>query len=181
MAFAEESADEAWDIEGDNGGKLSRIQFSTDEGTWMNVDVSPKGDLVVFDLLGDIYVMPISGGKATPLTQGRALDIQPRFSPDGEWVSFTSDRNGADNIWVMRTDGSDARAISNEDFRLLNNAWWHPNGDYLVARKHFTGTRSLGAGEMWLYHVNGGDGIQLTERSNEQQDSGEPAFSPDGR
>ncbi|MEQ3697084.1 MAG: amidohydrolase family protein [Pseudomonadales bacterium] len=180
-SFAEESADETWDIEGDNGGELSRIQFSTDEGTWMNVDVSPKGDLVVFDLLGDIYVMPISGGKATPLTQGRALDIQPRFSPDGEWVSFTSDRNGADNIWVMRTDGSDARAISNEDFRLLNNAWWHPNGEYLVARKHFTGTRSLGAGEMWLYHVNGGDGIQLTERRNEQQDSGEPAFSPDGR
>ncbi len=49
-------------------------------------------------------------------------------------------------------------------------------GQYLVARKHFTGTRSLGAGEMWLYHKTGGEGVQLTKRKNDQQDAGEPLF-----
>lgn len=175
------AAEEDWNIEGDNGGVISNVSFTTTQGTWMNIDVSPDGQHIVFDLLGDIYLMPVSGGEAVALTHGRALDIQPRFSPDGSQVSFTSDRNGADNIWVMDIDGSNPVQITHESFRLLNNAWWHPNGDYLVARKHFTGTRSLGAGEMWLYHRDGGDGIQLTERKNEQQDAGEPAFSPDGR
>jgi Tol biopolymer transport system component len=64
---------------------------------------------------------------------------------------------------------------------LLNNASWTPDGQYLVARKHFTATRSLGAGEMWLYHKTGGEGIQLTKRKNDQQDAGEPIVSPDGK
>jgi imidazolonepropionase-like amidohydrolase/Tol biopolymer transport system component len=56
-----------------------------------------------------------------------------------------------------------------------------PNSEYIIARKHFTGTRSLGAGEMWMYHINGGDGVQLTKRKNDQQDAGEPVVSPDGK
>jgi len=173
--------EDKWDIESDNGGTLKQVEFSTDEGTWMNIDVSPDGENIVFDLLGDIYLLPIDGGQATALTQSRALDIQPRFSPDGTRISFTSDRDGADNIWTMGLDGKDAAQVTDESFRLLNNADWAPNGDYLVARKHFTGTRSLGAGEMWLFHKDGGAGVQLTERKNQQQDAGEPVFSPDGR
>ena len=52
----------------------------------MNVDVSPDGRTIVFDLLGDLYMMPIAGsghGLATRLTSGPAFDMQPRFSPDG--------------------------------------------------------------------------------------------------
>ena len=54
-------------------------------------------------------------------------------------------------------------------------------GEYIVARKHFTSTRSLGAGEMWMYHISGGNGLQLTTRKNDQQDVNEPVVSPDGR
>ena len=148
----------------------------------MSVDVSPDGRTLVFDLLGDLYTMPIQGGKATLLSGGAAWEVQPRFSPDGQWISFTSDRDGADNIWIMKPDGSQARAITKETFRLVNNATWSADGQYLVARKHFTATRSLGAGEMWLYHVSGGtSGLQMTARKNEQQDAGEPVLSPDGR
>ena len=63
---------------------LKTVNFSTDEGTWMNLDVSPDGKTIVFDLLGDIYTMPISGGKAKVLRQGLAYEVQPRFSPNGK-------------------------------------------------------------------------------------------------
>jgi len=158
-----------------------KVSFTTDEGTWMNLDVSPDGKTIVFDLLGDIYSIPFTGGKATLLAGGKAWEIQPRFSPDGKLISYTSDKEGGDNIWIMNSDGSNKHSITKENFRLLNNASWTHDGQFLVARKHFTGTRSLGAGEMWLYHKTGGDGIQLTKRKNDQQDAGEPIVSPDGK
>ena len=156
-------------------------QFNTSEGTWMNLDVSPDGQIIVFDLLGDIYSIPVKGGKAQILRSGLPFEVQPRFSPDGEYISFTSDAGGGDNIWVMKADGSRARQITKEDFRLLKNATWMPDGNYLVARKHFTSGRSLGAGEMWQYHITGGEGLQLTQRKNDQQDVNEPVISPDGK
>ncbi|MBD3629321.1 amidohydrolase family protein [Cyclobacterium sp.] len=167
------------DPEGD--WDFKEVTFTTDEGTWMNLDVSPDGKTIVFDMLGDIYSIPVSGGKAAVLRSGLPFEVQPRFSPDGEWISFTSDAGGGDNIWLMRKDGTEARQVTKESFRLLNNAVWMPDGNFLVARKHFTSGRSLGAGEMWQYHTSGGEGLQLTERKNDQQDVNEPSVSPDGR
>ncbi len=170
-----------WDVNNPPGQVYRDVSFTITEGTWMNLDVSPRGDAIVFDLLGDIYTMPITGGTAKVLRQGLSYDVQPRFSPDGSKVLFTSDAGGGDNIWVMDRDGSNARQITKENFRLLNNAVWSPEGNYIVARKHFTSGRSLGAGEIWIYHINGGEGIQLTKRKNDQQDVNEPSVSPDGR
>jgi Tol biopolymer transport system component len=50
----------------------------------MSLDVSPDGQKIVFDLLGDLYTIPITGGKATRITSGIAFDAQPRWSPDGK-------------------------------------------------------------------------------------------------
>ncbi|NGP76412.1 amidohydrolase family protein [Balneolaceae bacterium YR4-1] len=175
-----QESDEKWDVS-DPGGPYKEFGLKTDEGTWMNIDVSPDGSKIVFDMLGDIFIMPAQGGKAKVLRSGMAYEIQPRFSPDGNSILFTSDAGGGDNIWVMNSDGSDARQITKEDFRLLNNAFWSPDGNYFVAKKHFSSTRSLGSGELWLYHKSGGSGIQLVEKPNEQQDLGQPFISPDGR
>ena len=161
--------------------KYKTHAFSTDEGTWMNLDVSPDGKTILFDLLGDIYSLPITGGKAKVLRDGIPFEVQPRFSPDGKKISFTSDAGGGDNIWIMNADGSNPKQITEESFRLLNNAVWSADGDYLLARKHFSSGRSLGAGEIWQYHRTGGVGIQLVSKKNEQQDINEPFVSPDGR
>ncbi|MEM9103335.1 MAG: amidohydrolase family protein [Pseudomonadota bacterium] len=168
-----------WDV---NTPNLStqNIPIKTQEGTWLNLSVHPSGKRIVFDMLGDLYELPINGGLAKPLTQSLAWEMQPRYSPDGTKIAFTSDAEGGDNIWVMNADGTTAKAITNEKFRLLNNASWSPDSQFLVARKHYTGTRSLGAGEIWLYHINGGKGVQLIKRPNDQKDLGEPIFSADG-
>lgn len=179
--FAQEK-DKKWDVSNPEGDwNFKEVNLTTDEGTWMNLDVSPDGTKIAFDLLGDIFIMDINGGNATPLRTGLAFEIQPRFSPDGKSISFTSDAGGGDNIWTMNTDGSEATQITKESFRLLNNAVWTPDNKYIIARKHFTSSRSLGAGEMWMYHLEGKEGIQLTKRKNDQQDVNEPFLSPDGK
>ena len=173
----------AWDVS-EPFGPTEDVSFTTDEGTWMSLDVSPDGQTVVFDLLGDLYTIPLEGGTARQITSGPAWDVQPVFSPDGSRIAFTSDRAGGDNIWTIAADGSDPKQVTKETFRLLNGPAWTPDGNYILARKHFTSQRSLGAGEVWMYHASGEAtaGIQLTKQKNDQQDQGnEIATSPDGR
>jgi imidazolonepropionase-like amidohydrolase/Tol biopolymer transport system component len=169
-----------WNVDAPPGPK-SEVAIDVREGTWMSIDLAPDGKEIVFDLLGDIYLLPAAGGEARALTSGIAWDMQPRFSPDGKSIAFTSDRAGGDNLWVMGRDGSAPRQISKESFRLVNSPAWTPDGQWIAGRKHFTAERSLGSGEIWIWHRSGGDGLQLTEKPNDQKDVGEPAFSPDGR
>lgn len=176
------SADEKWNVEAPKGAVLKQVPIRTDEGTWMDVDVSPDGRTLAFTLLGDIYTMPIEGGTPRRIAEGLAWEVHPRFSPDGKRIAFTSDRGGGDNIWVMNADGSDKRQVTKEDFRLLNQPAWSPDGRFIAAKKHYTTERSLGTGEVWLYHVAGGGGVQVVERASTalQKELGEPVFAPDG-
>ena len=175
-------AEEGWSVEAPKGATIKQVSIKTDEGTWMDVDVAPDGQTIAFTLLGDIYTMPISGGTPKRISEGLSWDVQPRFSPDGTRIAFTSDRGGGDNIWVMNADGSDKRQVTKEDFRLLNQPTWSPDGRFIAAKKHYTTERSAGTGEVWIYHVSGGGGVQVVERANErlQKELGEPAFAPDG-
>jgi len=82
-----------WDVNAPPGMVTRQIRINVDNGTWMNVDVSRDGKWIAFDLLGDIYVMPIAGGTPTRIAEGLAYDQQPRFSPDGKRIALR--RTGA--------------------------------------------------------------------------------------
>ena len=114
VAFAQEK--KKWDVNHPEG-PFKDVAFTVSEGTWMNLDVSPDGKEIVFDLLGDIYSMPITGGPTKILRQGLAMEVQPRYSPDGKKILFTSDAGGGDNIWIMDRDSSHARQVTKETFR----------------------------------------------------------------
>jgi Tol biopolymer transport system component/imidazolonepropionase-like amidohydrolase len=156
------------------------LRFETDEGTWMSVDVSPDGRTLLFDLLGDLYTLPIGGGRATRLTSGMAYDMQARWSPDGRRIAWTTDRGGNDNVWVMDAGGTRARPVTQEADRFTNGGAWSPDGRWIVARKRLTDQSSLGTVELWMYSVLGGKGLQITKK-DEWGDANEPVFSRDGR
>ena len=133
------------------------LEFTTNVGTWLSLDVSPDGRTIVFDLLGDLYTMPITGGTATPLTQGMAMDAQPRFSPDGQSVVFTSDRDGGQNVWIIRVDRSDTTQVTKGKAFTYDSPEWAPDGNYVFA------SRGL---QLWMYHVKGGSGVQVINQPN---------------
>lgn len=161
------------------------LRFTTDEGTWLSVDVAPDGSRIVFDLLGDLYTIPIAGGQATRITSGMAWDAMPRWSPDGRSIAFISDRDGGDNLWIVRADGSGARRITREVDNALSSPAWTPDGQYLVVRRfgpYPTAENYLTNVPLWLYHVNGGSGVQLfpSVATRKSTNTG-AALSPDGR
>lgn len=161
----------------------TQFNATVTQGTWMDLDVSPNGELIVFSLLGNLYTLPIAGGQATALTGGdKGWYQHPRFSPDGDRIAYTSDIGGGDNLWVMDANGSNPRQISTEDFRLVAQPDWTPDGRFVYGRKHFTGGRSLGTGEVWAWRVDGeaGSGIQWTERGHLEADVNEPHVDPAG-
>jgi len=172
-----------WDVSSDEH-YTQQVNIDTNETTWSNVSVSPDGKTLVFDMLGDIYAVPIGGGEATALTHGIEWNYQPRFSPDGSRIAFVSDRAGGDNLWIMNADGSEPYAVTDEKEHLVHNPSWSPDGDYLVGRKGYYSTRSIAAGEIWMFHRGGGNGVNLVERpyaESDQKNRAEPVFSPDGR
>jgi len=77
------------------------LAIDLDEGSWISLDVSPDGSTIVFDYLGDLYTLPVSGGTATQVTSGMAFDSQPHYSPDGSSILFLSDRDGGENLWII--------------------------------------------------------------------------------
>ena len=132
--------------------------FTTSTGTWMSLDVSPDGRTIVFDLLGDLYTLPIAGGNATRLTHGMAYDAQPRFSPDGKRIVFTSDRSGGDNVWVMSLDGKDTTQLTKGNTSDYVSPEWTPDGKYIVMSR---ATEQFGTAKLWMVHVDGGNGLAL--------------------
>jgi Tol biopolymer transport system component len=137
-----------------------KIEFTTDEGTWLSPDVSPDGKTIVFELLGDIYTLPIEGGVAKRVDGGMAFDSQPKFSPDGKWIAFISDREGSENIWVMHPDGSGVKQVSKDPNNEFASPSWSPDGNYIFISKAGFGITTF---EIWMYHLEGGSGVQITK------------------
>ncbi len=113
--------------------RADTVEFTTDEGTWMSLDVSPDGTTIAFDLLGDLYTLPIAGGNATRIAGGMSFDSQPKFSPDGRLIAFLSDRSGVENLWIANADGSNPRAVTRDRStqdrpQLMSSPSWTATG-----------------------------------------------------
>ena len=161
------------------------IEFETSEGTWMSTGVSPHGGTIVFDLLGDLYLLDTDGGQARVLTRGAAFDSQPVFSPDGQWVLFVSDRSGAENFWTVSLDGATFRQWSfHTGNRMLVSPAWSSDGSRIFGSLF---RADLNGYELWAHDVDGaGELVVPIKTSSEQSRSSwasalGAAASPDGR
>ena len=111
------------------------IEFSVEAGTWVTLDVSPDGKTIVFDLLGDIYTVPIEGGDAQVIAWGLPFEGQPKFSPDGKRIAYVSDRDGGENLWIANADGSDPRQLTHDKQAQYTSPSWTPDGDYVLVSR----------------------------------------------
>lgn len=151
------------------------FEFDLNEGSWMALDVSPDGQTIVFDFLGDLYTLPIAGGTASQLTSGMQFDTQPRFSPDGKKIIYISDESGGENVWTIELDSKNKQQITKGNHNSYQSPEWTPDGKYMIASK-----QSRGAHKIWLYHVDGGSGTALVDEPNSLRMI-EGAFSADSR
>ncbi|MEN9884938.1 MAG: hypothetical protein RLZZ420_2155 [Bacteroidota bacterium] len=155
--------------------KANRMfDLKTNEGTWTSVDISPDGKTIIFDMMGDLYSIPASGGKATQITRGLAFDQHPRYSPDGKKILFVSDKSGAENLWYIDAEKKDTVQLTKESNQNFPSADWTPDGKYIVYSK---GRR---INKLYMIHVNGGGGTQLIDEPATLKTI-DPAVSPDGR
>lgn len=138
-----------------------KLEFTTDEGTWLSLDVSPDGKIIIFDLLGDLYTLPITGGEAKKITSGMGFSNQPHFSPDGQSIAFVSDRGGSENVWISKPDGSDAQQLSQDEQVEFASPTWTPDSQYVIAARE--SQFPIQTFELWMYHVKGGAGVQITK------------------
>ncbi|MES1944149.1 amidohydrolase [Salinisphaera sp. PC39] len=173
-------ADDDWDVT-DTGQPYDEIGFTVDEGTWMSLAVSPDGETIAFDLLGDIYRIPAEGGEATLVHGGPAMQRAPRFSPDGSRLLYISDASGSDNLWTSDPDGGDARRITHETVDRLTGPAWGPEGDYVAAARFKSSFPELRASQIRLFDLAGGDGRVLVTTPDNGRDVQEANFSADGR
>lgn len=165
------------------------ISFTTDEVTWMSLDVSPDGQTIVFELLGDLYTMPITGGSPTRISSGMALDTQPRYSPDGKRIVFVSDRSGSENLWLLdvgftiadttaASDTTGLKPLTKGEKSSYSSPEWTPDGKYIVSSK----ASGLGVQHFWIYNIDGGSGVDLfSKKADENRNALGAAFGPDDR
>jgi Tol biopolymer transport system component len=161
------------------------VDFETQEGTKLALDLSPDGSTIAFDLLGQIWTLPAAGGRATPITfavRDTAEDIDPVFSPDGKWIAFQADRPTGRELWLVPSLGGRPRQLSRDQkvtYYAFARPAWSPDGRELAFAVRDT-----------LFRIGIEDGVTTAVRIEPAAGSGgrpaaprpsAPAWAPDGQ
>ena len=90
------------------------------------------GDLLAFVAGDDVWLAPVSGGRAWPLTADSAPASYPRFSPDGTKIAWTSSRDSGPEVYLADTDGSDPARLTYWGDSGATVSGWTPAGEVLA-------------------------------------------------
>ncbi|MCW3096746.1 MAG: Tricorn protease [Chthonomonadaceae bacterium] len=135
--------------------------------------LSPDGKSICFSYQGNLWVSPIKGGPATRLTANDSYDSQPRWSPDGNWIAFRSDREGGNQIFLIPAVGGAVRQLTFHSAATSIYDWF-PDGRSLLV----TSSRATQRSSLYRLDVMTG---RLTLLLTDENNCYFPALSPDGK
>lgn len=137
-------------------------------------DVSPDGRTLAFSFQGDIWTVPVDGGRAVRLTIHEAYESHPRFSPDGNHLAFMSDRYGNDDIFVMELDNGAPRRLTYHSATDVLSDWTPDNRLLFETRRTYAQVER--EREIYQVSADGGTPDRLLDAVGYT-----PVMSPDGR
>jgi Tol biopolymer transport system component len=123
------------------------ISISTNESSYLDVDISPDGSTILFTCLGELFSVPAKGGVATQLTRGLAINRCPIWSPDGKLIAYESDATGFQKLHVTNLSGNFKKVfdVKSSDGEILKPIWFPDSKQIAQFRTvyHLTGVTSL--------------------------------------
>jgi Tol biopolymer transport system component len=148
------------------------LKVTITEGTNMAIALSPNKTSIAMDIQGTIWLLPITGGKAKPITDALGDCRQPTWSPDGTQIAFQSYRDGNFHIWKINQDGTGLKQIT---FGVYHDRepHWSPDGTSIA----FSSDRS-GNYDIWKVILKNDSLVRLTDHPGNDYF---PAFSADGK
>ncbi|MEO0331382.1 MAG: DPP IV N-terminal domain-containing protein, partial [Bacteroidota bacterium] len=147
------------------------VDVALREGTNLAIALSPDYSTFAIDLQGTIWLLPVEGGMAQPITDALGDCHEPAWSPDGQQIAFHSYRDGNYHIWIINRDGTQLKQLTfgRYDHREPH---WSPDGQHIVFSSDRNGNYNL-----WEIALASGEVTALTENpANEYH----PVYSPDG-